>query len=195
MPYWSDRVSSKLAENTNTAWGGSLKTRDKPLIHGVLLLWKSPGGSCISSAFSKPLPSSGSAVSCCNVSVMVAFRKETHVHANESQADLSNASSFRSARARANHFFLFVCLFSRWGEGRSWWPSVHRCNFIPRLQLRNQSPRFTTTTAESTNLFIPPNFSVLLSKAEQLSQGSHLPVIPGWLLLCLSAIPTNNASQ
>ena len=92
-------------------------------------------------------------------------------------------------------FFLFVCLFSRWGEGRSWWPSVHRCNFIPRLQLRNQSPRFTTTTAESTNLFIPPNFSVLLSKAEQLSQGSHLPVIPGWPLLCLSAIPTNNASQ
>lgn len=25
MPYWSDRVSRKLAENTNTAWGGSLK--------------------------------------------------------------------------------------------------------------------------------------------------------------------------
>lgn len=112
-------MSSKLAENTNTAWGGSLKTRDKPLIHGVLLLWKSPGGSCISSAFSKPLPSSGSAVSCCNVSVMVAFRKETHVHANESQADLSNASSFRSARARANHFFcLFVCFRGEAKEGR-----------------------------------------------------------------------------
>lgn len=25
MPYWSDRVRRKLAENMNTAWGGSLK--------------------------------------------------------------------------------------------------------------------------------------------------------------------------
>lgn len=34
--------------------GWLLKTRDKPLIHGVLFLWKSPGGSCISSALPKP---------------------------------------------------------------------------------------------------------------------------------------------
>lgn len=34
--------------------GWLFKTRDKPLIHGVHFLWKSPGGSCISSTLSKP---------------------------------------------------------------------------------------------------------------------------------------------
>lgn len=62
--------------------GWLLKTRDKPLIHGVLFLWKSPGGSCISSTLSKPrvcsaLPSWGSAV-CCNVCVIMAFFLCTH---------------------------------------------------------------------------------------------------------------------
>ncbi len=63
--------------------GWLLKTRDKPLIHGVLFLWKSPGGSCISSTFSPQvsvcaLPSLSSPV-CCNICVMVAW-KETHTH-------------------------------------------------------------------------------------------------------------------
>ena len=190
MPYWSDRVSSKLAENTNTAWGGSLKTRDKPLIHGVLLLWKSPGGSCISSAFSKPLPSSGSAVSCCHVCVMVAFRKETH--ANESQADLSHVRSFLSARARANPSFV-----QRRGEakeGRDGRVFTAATLFQAFSSVTN--PHFLQQPLRRAQIFPPPRkFPVLLSNAEQLSQGSHLPVIPGWPLLCLSAIPTNNISQ
>lgn len=54
MPYWSDRVSRKLAENTNTAWGGSLK----PETSLLSMVFSSSGNHLVAHAyqvlFSKP---------------------------------------------------------------------------------------------------------------------------------------------
>lgn len=53
MPYWSDRVSRKLAENTNTAWGGSLKL-DTSLLS---MVFSSSGNHLVAHAYQVLSPS------------------------------------------------------------------------------------------------------------------------------------------
>ncbi len=77
MPYWSDRVSRKLAENTNTAWGGSLKLETSLLS----MVFSSSGNHLVAHAYQVllvyTLPSSGCLLQClCDGG----FKTHTHTH-------------------------------------------------------------------------------------------------------------------
>ncbi len=125
--------------------GWLLKTRDKPLIHGVLFLWKSPGGSCISSIFSPSLSLCSAFFKLCCLLQYGEFKRNTHTQTHTHMYITKIASisvkpehSGYSAEMQyihhtkngiSNHFCLTTSLslcMSQCGETRLWRPGVYR---------------------------------------------------------------------
>lgn len=78
MPYWSDRVSRKLAENTNTAWGGSLKLETSLLS----MVFFSSGNHLVAHAYQVLSLRSAFFGFCCLLQCLCdgGFKKKAHTH-------------------------------------------------------------------------------------------------------------------
>lgn len=195
--------------------GWLLKTRDKPLIHGVLFLWKSPGGSCISSIFSPSLSLCSAFFKLCCLLQYGEFKRNTHTYVHNQNCKhfcqtwafwlfCRDAAHSSHQNGISNHFCLTTSLslcMSQCSETRLRWQGVYRNRQLyykplaPSLIPTFFFPFFffsQTTTAERTNLL---QVSSVAFKYSGTVTGIPSPVIPGWPLLCLSATPTNNAAQ
>lgn len=137
MPYWSDRVRRKLAENTNTAWGGSLK----PETSLLSMVFFCSGNHLVAHAY-QVLSQSLSLLSaffglCCLLQRLCngGFKRTTRL---KLPANLSNLCSliifyfyfFAEMKRICRHFCFTACLCHS-----AVWQGVHRCrsNFTLKL--------------------------------------------------------------
>lgn len=141
IPYWSDRVSRKLAKNTNTAWGGSLKLETSLLS----MVFSSSGNHLVAHAYQVLSPSLSlrsaffrlccffffsSVFFFCNVCVMVALKRNGKKHAHRKlklQANLSNPcvlvisqrrSAFVASKKKIAGGTIFVSPYHLFGDVR-----------------------------------------------------------------------------
>lgn len=180
MPYWSDRVSRKLAENTNTAWGGSLKLETSLLS----MVFTSSGNHLVAHAYQVLSP---------NLSLCCAFfrllfveclcdgaLKHTHTHRNlKLQANLPHLCNLGISAAMPRYHEATQCTVQHVEVMMVY-------NNILSLKLSSHFPQQRLQTAQISSVTVKYCGTVT---------GIPSLVIPGWPLLCLSAIPTNNTTQ
>lgn len=181
MPYWSDRVCRKLAENTNTAWGGSLKLETSLLS----MVFSSSEYHLVAHAYqvlsqSLTLPSLGSAVCCsaCNGD----FRRTTwncqlisHAFAFWLLSERWSMFVTKNEKSsRRNHLCFTTCLCHGAVMAGLWGVYSYECNFIVKLK----AAQVISTTATRTEQKSFPSFQCY---SFQLSQGSHLQESQGGL--------------
>lgn len=185
MPYWSDRVRRKLAENTNTAWGGSLKLETSLLS----MVFSSSGNHLVAHAYQVLLSPSLRLHSAffrlwCLLQYLWdgAFQKkmQTNLPAIWLFSQGCSAAT-NTARSTSNHFFVFnTCLgirMPRCNMARLLWQDVYRCRhkfILKAFSSRTNSHFFPPQQQSLQSAQILSKFPVLLSNTVELSQGSHL---------------------
>lgn len=172
LPYWSDRICRKLAENTNTAWGDCLKLETSFLS----TLFSCSGNHLAVHAYQaffletwvRFLPFS---FVCC----FVAFNEP---RSRKFPANLSLCNPLWSLFCRHFCFGGGACLCHSAGTEASLFSGLSS----------TANPHFQSAQNRSQVSSVADNYSGTVT-------GIPSPVIPGWPLLRLSAIQANNTAQ
>lgn len=178
LPYWSDRACRRLAENTNTAWGDCLKLETSFLSTVFFCCGNHLAVGASQSLESAPCPFPDSAPW---------LFKESH------SGNFWIICSNPSLRNRFRGLFVFCFFFWVHKPPFCFFGQVYAATQVQEASLfwglsSMANPHFQSAQNRSQVCSVADNYSGTVT-------GIPSSVIPGWPLLCLSAIPANNTAQ